>query len=455
MDRRQVVWLASWAALTVVAVVVYRGIFGISFLNEDFMWLWYCRLRSWHDVWPLLATDIMAGKYSWRPLAQLSFAVNQALFGLHAPAYRFEVLAWHLIAAGAVMRIGARLSSPATGAVAALLFAVHPLQVESLAWASARSGPMATAFASLAALVHISDRSGSRTWLIGLLFALALGAQESAIVLLPLLVALDLLVPGWRPALRRYLALVLIGVVAGVLRWAAGPPGLAIPFAAQQLPDLGARILLVAGKLATAAGMILTLPVAAAVPVFVLGLIAALRRWRRGEALALYGLVWVALGLAPYLGFLLGPFPRYFHLPLAGAGLAFADLGVAAWRALPRRGLAVVLLAVLLGWTVRMVVHIEAALDVYRQRSAVTRTFLDDLRKAVPQAAAGSTFAFYRVGELRARQGLFVYGLDEAVRLLYNDGSLRVVFPELGKGEGVTYHLIYADGHLHRLSSGS
>lgn len=126
--------------------------------------------------WPQLtwmATAFHLGVY--QPLAWLAVGIEYAIGGLnpavyHAASWLFHAAAAGLVYAVAVLVIGRDAESPARArfcaAAAALLFAVHPQRVETVAWASAQGYPLAGAFAagSIAAYLraHPSGASAGR-----------------------------------------------------------------------------------------------------------------------------------------------------------------------------------------------------------------------------------------------------------------------------------------------------
>ena len=143
------------------------------------------------------------------------------------------------------------------------------------------------------------------------------------------------------------------------------------------------------------------------------------------------------------------------YLPLVGFGLLSAELVAALadrlTRGAPRLASGCVAVCVLL-WLSFMIPQIGMEIGHYVERGRLTRTFLSDLQRTLPNPQPGSRLAFYHVGELRVRDGVFIYGLEDAVRLVYADDSLQVRFLALGDAIDVTYHLIYEDGHLQRLA---
>ena len=121
----------DWDSLTLVDNLSYRG-FGLSELR----WV----MASFH-----------LGQY--QPLVWLTFALDYVLwwmdpFGYHwtslllhiGSAVVFYHVAWRLILLShAIEAEGLLTSAPMAAGLAALVFAVHPLRVEPVAWASGRA----------------------------------------------------------------------------------------------------------------------------------------------------------------------------------------------------------------------------------------------------------------------------------------------------------------------------
>ena len=446
-------------------LVVYRATFAVYFINEDFTWLRLCRCGPGRGLWTLLTHDVMGGLYSWRPLLQLFFALNQAAWGLDPLGFRVATVAWHGVAICVLFAIGVRVAGPTRAAVAALVFATHPLLVESMSWTCAAGGLMATALALLAVLAYLRWRQadGAAVWVV-LPFALALATQESTVVVPLLLLSVDLFLPGVARSGRRRAGLygVLLAVVLAFIavRRCSSPArfNFAMVGLDPQYPLTAMGLLLfLAGKVRASAGLLLTMPpsTATAGMVAVVGAL-ALRRWWRGRPLALWALIWIGLAVAPYSLLLLGPFARYMPLPLAGFALLFAELLLALYRSMTRWSRPVAgacAAALLVLWVALMVHKIDAVQARFVRRGELTRQLLLDLLRAVPDPRPGSTLAFYRLGDLRIRDAVFVYGLDDAVRLFYGDDSLQVDFRPLGQPTtDDAYHLWYHDGRLERFA---
>ena len=192
-----------------LTAALYAPVFGYGFIYED---------RN--DVarslaapnWSQALTDAM--ERPARSLTGLSFAVNQTLFGAMNPlGFHLGSLVLHLVNGLLVYA----LALPVMGAWAAVfalgVFLLHPMQVEAVAYVSARADLVSTTGVLLALL------AASRGWRVAavLACALAVAGKESAVVawaLVPLWAA-------WTRApfpLKRWCA---VGGVLGGIAYAA------------------------------------------------------------------------------------------------------------------------------------------------------------------------------------------------------------------------------------------
>ena len=139
-----------------------------------------------------------------RPLLKLSFAANHAS-GLGVAGFHAVNVALHaanaILALALLRRIEARRAAPGASPgpaplLAALLFALHPIQTEAVTYLSGRSAALAATFVLGSAVVHVAGRDGSRPALSRalspLLLAAGLATKELAIALPAALVVLEL-----------------------------------------------------------------------------------------------------------------------------------------------------------------------------------------------------------------------------------------------------------------------
>jgi tetratricopeptide (TPR) repeat protein len=130
--------------------------------------------------------------YDWTPLVTLSYAVEYHWVGDVAPALHHATnVGLHALTAGAVVGLLLRMGFPLAVAVTgALLFAVHPLQVESVAWVSGRKTILATLFGVLCARVYMGGSTRARAGALAL-FAAALLSKATLVALPLFLLATD------------------------------------------------------------------------------------------------------------------------------------------------------------------------------------------------------------------------------------------------------------------------
>ena len=156
--------------------------------------------------WPQLRwmfTNYTLGHYI--PLTWLSFGLDYAVWGMDPVGYHLTNLLLHIAGTVAFFFVARRLLQRATAfseaavgigaAVSALFFAIHPLRVESVAWATERRDVLSGALFFLAILTYLqaADAGGSRRrWLLSAsvgAFLLAL-ASKSIVMMLPLVLIL-------------------------------------------------------------------------------------------------------------------------------------------------------------------------------------------------------------------------------------------------------------------------
>ena len=101
-------------------------------------------LLTWDNIVKIFSTPVI-GNYN--PLPILTFAIERSIFGLDPTVYHVNNLLLHLICVFFAYRVmrGLNLNPWAAGA-AALLFGMHPMRVESVAWVTERKDVLFGAF---------------------------------------------------------------------------------------------------------------------------------------------------------------------------------------------------------------------------------------------------------------------------------------------------------------------
>lgn len=154
----------------------------------------------------------------YRPLTSLSYIINYRLSGEQAVGYHAVNLTLHLVAAFLaflfVTKVLRDRGTVVGGLAAALIFAVHPVHVESVTWIAGRTDLLLTVFA-LASLLLLREPANALRGAAGFLcFVGALGAKETAATL-PLVVLC--LTRSWPRGHGRQAALLVGGMAAVVV----------------------------------------------------------------------------------------------------------------------------------------------------------------------------------------------------------------------------------------------
>jgi len=132
----------------------------------------------------------------WQPLVFLSHMAMVSLFGMNAGAHHLLNALLHAGNAALWFLILGRLRFPVwTAAIAAALWAWHPLRVESVAWVTERKDVLSGLFFMLTIWAYAGYATNRKDWrrfaLVMAFFALALAAKPVAVTLPLLLLLLD------------------------------------------------------------------------------------------------------------------------------------------------------------------------------------------------------------------------------------------------------------------------
>ena len=306
--------------------------------------------------------------HGWRPATTLTFAADHALHGLAPFGYHLVNVLLHAAVSVLVFAVFSRVTAaPLPSAVAALLFAAHPVHTEAVASVVGRAELLAAAGFFLAWLLFLradAPRSRVPPALLDaggvLVFFAALLAKENALTLLPVLLFVDLLgtsggerLAPLRRHAGRYAGLVAAALVFVVLRHRVlgddpgpisvldnplvGLPPLASELTAIKVAGLYAWRLLVPWKLAADYSFRQIAPVASPLDPAFLAALAAVGAipvlvwwtWRRAPAAALgLGLLALTFAIVSNFAFPIGTImaERLIYLPSAGFCLAAAVL---------------------------------------------------------------------------------------------------------------------------------
>jgi len=172
------------------------------------------------DLWHF--QDSQSGYY--RPLMMVSLMVDHVVFGDWAGGYHLHSLAWHLLCVFLIGRLLGLLFDPTRGAIAAAVYAVHPVVSETVCFVSARNDSMALALGLGAVLLAVPrGASPARCFGATVLATAACLAKENGLVVLTLLPLIDWARFQGPRAWNRHAALATGAMAALCLREVVGP----------------------------------------------------------------------------------------------------------------------------------------------------------------------------------------------------------------------------------------
>jgi tetratricopeptide (TPR) repeat protein len=310
------------------------------------------KLTNWDDPEYVVANPVLvSGKLlrildpdttvadAWTPLTTASYAIERSIAGLEPAIYHATNVLLHALCSGAVawLLLGTGLS-PVGAFLGAALFAVHPLQVESVAWVSSRKNLLSTLLLLLA--LGAFRRGDLRGAGVGTVWGtLSLLAKPTAVVAAPLalLDRLRISPRGLVPALRHTAPLALVALALGLL---AVHHQEAVRAELAAVPLVGRIVTMGSVVLASARLGVLPTELSAHYPIVpspasdpaalvitvVLGALFVGAAWLlRRDRTALFFLCWIPVAAFPHSNLIAGPFwmaDRYAYLPLVGvAGL--------------------------------------------------------------------------------------------------------------------------------------
>ncbi len=193
-------FIMKWAPFIIIlltAIVYSKAIFNeFSIFDDDFFIRTNPLVKDLSaDGLRKILTSINSGKY--QPLTTLSFAIEYRLLGFNPILFHFTNILLHLISTLLAFKFTERLSgNRITAIIVAFLFALHPMHVEEVAWASERKDMLYAVFYLWSLLVYLKYRESGfkrKYYVTGILIFLASLLSKSEAITLPLvLVAIDL-----------------------------------------------------------------------------------------------------------------------------------------------------------------------------------------------------------------------------------------------------------------------
>lgn len=198
-------------AILIVCALAYAETLRYGFVFDDREQILQNPLvQSWgkiprlftHHVWADVYPDSVQNYY--RPIFLLWLLIHYKLFGENPLGWHLTAVALHLLVTLLVYLLARRVVKDTMAAViAALIFGLHPIHIESVAWISGLTDPLLAACFIPAFLFYLMKRdpesevrrSVSLSWSL-VFYALALLCKETAVVLPLIIFAYEFLLPS-------------------------------------------------------------------------------------------------------------------------------------------------------------------------------------------------------------------------------------------------------------------
>ncbi len=212
-------WLLL-TALVLAVLLAYQPAWRGEFIWDDDAHVTKPELRSWHGLYRIWFE--LGATQQYYPLLHSAFWVEHNLWGDATLGYHLVNILLHAAAAVLVALVLRRLSVPGAY-LAAALFALHPVHVESVAWITEQKNTLSAVFYLGAMLVYLRFDQARKTslywWALGL-FVLGLMSKTTAATLPAALLVIFWWQRGrlsWHRDVRPLAPFFVLGLLAGLL----------------------------------------------------------------------------------------------------------------------------------------------------------------------------------------------------------------------------------------------
>ena len=223
--------LKCWFSIVLAGVLCYLNALGSGFVFDDSAYLSSPLVRQFRPLATFLQSGIHPDLY--RPLTLLSLAWDFHCYGDQPLGYHLSNLLLHLLNALLVFQLSYHILARQSAALlAALFYALHPLQTEVVSWISSRGDLLMSLFFLAGLLCHLRARTRRGRISAWLLYGCSILSKESGFVLPAVAYCYDALfatpdrpfrrlLPFTRAWLVRHWGYVLVLALALALRWNA------------------------------------------------------------------------------------------------------------------------------------------------------------------------------------------------------------------------------------------
>ncbi|MDX2028727.1 MAG: tetratricopeptide repeat protein [Alphaproteobacteria bacterium] len=184
--------LAPYLALVIAVFLAYCNVYGSEFLYDDeFLIVKNEFLRSWDYLGSIFTGSIGAGAHQasgfYRPLQVVLYLIVFQISELSLFGYHLLNIVLHSANACLVYKLGRKLRfQSAASFLAALVWALHPVHTEVIAYISGTADPLFAFFCLLTLVILLPSFKAHKFYIALPLFILGLLSKEEAVIL-PLL----------------------------------------------------------------------------------------------------------------------------------------------------------------------------------------------------------------------------------------------------------------------------
>jgi dolichol-phosphate mannosyltransferase len=203
------VWQIKWQLLdkktfTILGLILLSTFFVYSNLLTN------SKILEWDDQYHVLINPdvqtltfhnlqkIFSSAYMgmYQPIASTIFMMGNHFWRGQAPIFHLLNIILHLINIVLVFKLVQKITNKKNWSlIVTAIFALHPVQVESVAWISAITVPLSTLFILWASIKYLSyldnTKNNRRLVVVGVLFILAILSKSASIIILPLMLLFD------------------------------------------------------------------------------------------------------------------------------------------------------------------------------------------------------------------------------------------------------------------------
>lgn len=190
-------------SLAGLVILLYLPAATFDFVNWDDPWyvINNSLIKSWHPAnLYRLFTEVAIKNYA--PLTLFSYLIEHTLWGLQPEGYHITNILLHALNASLVFVLVRNLTNSSfVGWMTAAFFAVHPVQIETVAWIASRKGLLSGTFILVALIHRLKPKPTERNEGFFLVFlVLALLTKAIAIVVPLTVLTYDIFVRKLKPS---------------------------------------------------------------------------------------------------------------------------------------------------------------------------------------------------------------------------------------------------------------